>query len=89
MIIQRDDEGRLRVRGGDSPLLSTYLESDLNPGGVASVSKEVESISSGAASVNEKITSIVSELERIASQIAATKPPPEQPAETQETQPEK
>lgn len=65
----------------------TYLESDLNPGGVASVKGDVETISKGAASVNEKISTVVSELERVGNAIAATKPP--EPAAAKSPEPEK
>ena len=57
----------------------TYLESDLNPAGVKSVSDKVRSISRDAASVNKYITSVVSGLDEVAAMIAATKPATAEP----------
>jgi chromosome segregation ATPase len=55
----------------------TYLESDLNPSGVASVQDQAEEISSGAAAVNQKITAVVAGLNEMGDAIAAGKPPAE------------
>jgi len=57
----------------------TYLENDLNPGGVASVEDKIKEIGNTAASVNTKITTVVSGLDEMAKAIAATKPPPPEP----------
>jgi hypothetical protein len=59
----------------------TYLESDLNPSGVASVSDKVKTIDKGAASVNKSLSSIVKELDEMGKAIAAAKPPPPPPPE--------
>jgi chromosome segregation ATPase len=56
--------------------LRTYLESDLNPAGVASVADIMEDISGGSGSLNEKIQTVLAELDRISKAIAAAKPPP-------------
>jgi chromosome segregation ATPase len=53
----------------------TYLESDLNPTGVKSVSDQVSKIKKGAASVNKKISTVVKGLDDMAQTIAAAKPP--------------
>jgi uncharacterized phage infection (PIP) family protein YhgE len=57
----------------------TYLENDLNPGGVASVADKIKEISNTAASVNQKITTVVSGLDDMAKAIAATRPPAPEP----------
>src|SRR5262245_9544576 len=57
----------------------TYLEHDLNPGGVASVDDKIKEISNTAASVNNKITTVVSGLDDMAKAIAATRPPAPEP----------
>jgi hypothetical protein len=53
-----------------------YLESDLNPSGVASVSDRVKTIDKGAASVNQSLSAVVKELDEMGKAIAAAKPPP-------------
>jgi chromosome segregation ATPase len=53
----------------------TYLESDLNPTGVKSMSGQVSKIKNGAASVNKKISTVVKGLDDMAQTIAAAKPP--------------
>lgn len=55
----------------------TYLENDLNPTGVASVSDKVREIRNGANSVNKKIETVVKGLDDMSQAIAAAKPPPE------------
>lgn len=59
--------------------LRSYLENDLNPSGVDSVSDVVREISDGATSVHESITTLLEELDEIAEAIAAAKPPVETP----------
>jgi chromosome segregation ATPase len=54
----------------------TYLESDLNRAGVASVEDRIRAITKEAPSVNESITDIVEELGKIEQAIVAAKPPP-------------
>lgn len=59
----------------------TYLENDLNPTGVKSVSDVISAIGKGAPPVNKKLTTIVGELEEVSTAIAAAKPPapPQEP----------
>jgi ABC-type transporter Mla subunit MlaD len=57
----------------------TYLENDLNPGGVASVDDKIKEISTTAASVNNKITTVVSGLDDMAKAIGAARPPEPEP----------
>jgi chromosome segregation ATPase len=54
----------------------TYLENDLNPSGVASVSDKVKEINRGAGDINDAIENLLSELQGLATKIEATKPPP-------------
>jgi hypothetical protein len=58
----------------------TYLESDLNPAGVASVKDQVRKVRDGAASVNKKINTVVNGLDEMGQAIAAAKPPAPEPA---------
>ena len=57
----------------------TYLENDLNPGGVASVEDKIKEIGNTAASVNTKITTVVSGLDEMAKAIGAARPPEPEP----------
>jgi hypothetical protein len=52
----------------------TYLESDLNPAGVKSVSDKVRSIGREASSINKYINNVVSGLDEVAQMIAVAKP---------------
>ena len=67
----------------------TYLESDLNPGGVASVNDKIKEVNSGATSVNQKIATVVTGLDEMSKAIGATKPPPPEKTETTEKKDEK
>jgi len=53
-----------------------YLENDLNPGGVASVSDKVKAINKGAGKINDSINDLLKEVDDLAKRIEATKPPP-------------
>ena len=55
--------------------IRTYLESDLNPGGVASVADIATRVSKGSIPVKSKITDLITELNKLYSEMTPTKLP--------------
>ena len=58
--------------------IRTYLESDLNPGGVASIADVASRASKNAEKVKSKIEKLITELEKHSKELTPPKPPKEQ-----------